>query len=225
MAVNGEEDTRVCKPGDSGSPGEAMGAPSKIKAVIFDIDGVLADSRQAVITNTELLMREFGFAVPDGKVEGMSTAHSAESVLIALAPSLAGDAALLEKMLRRLSELTQENLGLVKPTSLVKSVPLLARKYKLAAATNRKASARMVLERLGVASCFSAVLTSADAQPKPSPKMITLCLKRLDVAACEAVFVGDNEEDMQAWNTAGVKTIMLDGTDVKDCERLLAELL
>ena len=33
-----------------------------IKAIIFDIDGVLADSRVAVIENTGQLLREFGFA-------------------------------------------------------------------------------------------------------------------------------------------------------------------
>jgi len=195
-----------------------------IKAIIFDIDGVLADSRQAVVTNTKLLMQEFGFDMRDGKVEGMSTAHSAESVLIALAPSLANDAALLKKMLARLSELSQENLHLVKPTLLCEAVSLLSKKYLLAAASNRKASAIMVLEKLGISEHFSAVLTSAQAPPKPSPKMIQMCLEKLGVNPGEALFIGDNLEDLQAGEAAGVKTVMIDGTSDAECRKLIARL-
>jgi len=195
-----------------------------IKAIIFDIDGVLADSRQAVVTNTKLLMREFGFEIENGKVEGMSTAHSAESVLIALAPSLANNDSLRARMLRRLSGITQENLQLVKPTLLVQSVPALSKKYKLAAASNRKASAVMVLEKLGIVAYFSAVLTSAQAPPKPSPEMIRMCLEKLGVRPGEALFIGDNLEDLQAGEAAGVKTAMIDGTLAAECKKLVERL-
>ena len=53
-----------------------------LKAIIFDIDGVLADSREAVVQNTIRLLAEFGQDVPSEKVRSMSTAHSADSVLI-----------------------------------------------------------------------------------------------------------------------------------------------
>ncbi|MEM4633588.1 MAG: HAD family hydrolase [Candidatus Anstonellaceae archaeon] len=196
-----------------------------VKAIIFDIDGVLADSREAVVVNTKLVMQEFGFSIPSWKVEKMSTAHSAESVLISLAPSLSKDQGLLSRMLARLSEITRENLHLVKPTPLAKSVPALSKKYLFAAATNRKASAKMVLERLGLIDYFSAVLTSADAPPKPNPKMIRLCLEKLKVSPWQALFIGDNIEDMQAGKAAGVKTIRLDGTDEKAASKLISRLL
>ncbi|MCX8197699.1 MAG: HAD family hydrolase [Candidatus Micrarchaeota archaeon] len=184
---------------------------SRIRAIIFDIDGVLADSREAVVINTKTLLAEFGFQVDGSRVEGMSSAHSAESVLLSLVPSLSGDKLLLKKMLSRLSEITRENLHLVKPTGIAKEIPRLSKKYLLAVATNRKTSAKMVLERLGLEKHFLAVLTSADAEPKPSPQMIKLCLQRLGVFPHEAVFVGDNLEDRQAGESAGVRTIMIDG--------------
>ena len=93
-----------------------------IKAIIFDIDGVLADSREAIAHNTTCLMKEFGFNVPDSRVEGMSSAHSAESVLIALAPPLEKDAALRKKMLDRLRELTAENMERVRPSPRARQV-------------------------------------------------------------------------------------------------------
>ena len=184
-----------------------------IKAIIFDIDGVLADSGLAVIENTKQLMLEFGLPVQPGQVERMSTAHSAESVLVALAPKLAKDGVLLKKMLRRLSEITRDNLHLVKSTPLAAHIPEFAKKYRLAVASNRKTSARMVLDKLELGGYFSAVLTSADAPPKPDPKMIVLALERLCVAPGEAIFVGDNQEDVAAGNAAGVETLLFDARD------------
>ena len=194
-------------------------------AIIFDIDGVLADSREAIAHNTKCLMKEFSFDVPDARVEGMSSAHSAESVLIALVPSLGNDAAMRKRMLDRLRDLTTENMALVRPSLLAARVPEIAARYRLAAASNRKTSARTVLGVLGVLKYFEAVMTSADAPVKPDPTMIRLALEKLCVRADEAVFVGDNKEDMQAGEGAGVRSIMLDGMDSAACAKFLKEFL
>lgn len=195
-----------------------------IKAIIFDIDGVLADSRSAVVSNTKTLLAEYGFPVEDGRVGRMSSAHSAESVLLALAPSLEKSPVLLRRMLRRLSEITRKNLHLVKPTPLASRLPEIAGKYLLAAASNRKASAAMVLAKLGIAKHFSAVVTSADAPPKPNPGMITLALGKMGVRPEEAIFVGDNREDMEAGKSAGVETVMLDGMKEEECRKFLERI-
>lgn len=195
-----------------------------LRAVIFDIDGVLADSRKAVVHNTKKLLQEFGFPAPEGVVEGMSSAHSAQSVLLALVPHLSHDRELMDKMLRRLAELTQENMHLVGPTPLVARVPELAKRYKLAAASNRKASAKTVLGKLGILQYFSAVLTSSDAPPKPDPAMIMIALQRLGVKPEEAVFVGDNAEDRAAGEAAGVRAILSTCESEEECERLVREI-
>ncbi|VVC01664.1 Phosphoglycolate phosphatase [uncultured archaeon] len=196
-----------------------------VKAIIFDIDGVLADSRDAVVHNTRTLLQEFGFIINDGEVERLSRAHSAESVLVSLAPSLSQDPGKLEKMLGRLSEITRENLGMVRPLPLAIKVPALSKEYRLAAATNRKTSAAMVLEKLGIAQYFKAVLTSDDAPAKPHPGMIGLALKKLRVQKSEAVFIGDNIEDRQAGEAAGVRTFVVNGADAASVEAFLREFL
>ena len=195
------------------------------KAIIFDIDGVLADSREAVVRNTCTLMQEFGFIVNAEEVENMSRAHSADTVLLSLEPSLGQNSELLKKMLKRLSHLSQENLAMIKPLSLASSVPALAGKYRLAAASNRKGSAKPVLETLGISQYFEAVVTSADAPAKPSPEMIELALIKLRVKAGEAVFVGDNLEDRQAGEAAGVRTVIVNGADPPSVKIFLAEFL
>lgn len=191
-----------------------------LKAVIFDIDGVLVDSREAVSYNTECLLKEFGFDVPYEKITKMSSAHSAETVLLSLVPSLSEDKGVLERMLARLAELTRENISMVKPTSLASKIPALALRYKLAAASNRKESARLVLEYIGIKEYFGAILTSRDAPPKPNPKMITLALSKLGVPAQEAIFIGDNLEDVMAGTAANVRTLMFDGTKESEYAKL-----
>ena len=196
-----------------------------IKAIIFDIDGVLADSREAIAHNTMCLMKEFGFDVPAKRVKRMSSAHSAESVLLALAPSLSADRALLKKMLARLAELTKENMGMIKPSPLAIQLPALAARYRLAAASNRKSSASLVLQQLGIEMHFNSVMTSEDSPPKPDPTMVRRALEKMGVRADEAIFVGDNLEDMQAGEGAGVRAIMLDGMDERACKKFLKEFL
>ena len=154
----------------------------------------------------------------------MSSAHSADSVLVALAPRLGPDKELLGRMLSRLSEKTAQNIGLVKPTPLAARIPQLAGRYRLAAASNRKASAKLVLQKLGILERFSAVVTSADARAKPDPEMLLLALKKLGVDADEAIFVGDNPEDGLAAKGAGMRFVMLDGTDEGECGKFLATL-
>ena len=205
--------------------GNPAGYTTQIKAIIFDIDGVLADSREAIAHNTIRLMKDFGFDVTDARVKGMSSAHSAESVLIALAPSLSADRAKLAAMLDRLRELTNENMALVKPSLLAAQVPAIAARYRLAAASNRKSSAIAVLRQIGIGKYFEAVMTSGDSPPKPDPTMIRRALEKLGVRAGEAVFVGDNLEDMQAGEGAGVRSIMLDGMDRDACAAFVKEFL
>ncbi|VVC01681.1 Phosphoglycolate phosphatase [uncultured archaeon] len=196
-----------------------------LRAIIFDIDGVLADSRAAVVLNTKTLLHEYGINVLDSRVERMSSAHSAESVLISLVPSLEGNEALRKEMLARLSVITAQNLHLVKPTPIASKLPSLSKKYLLAAASNRKSSARMVLEKLGILRHFSAVVTSAEAPVKPDPTMIRLALQRLGVKPQEAVFIGDNKEDRLAGEAAGTKVAIIDGTNEKDWEKFEKEFL
>jgi HAD superfamily hydrolase (TIGR01549 family) len=196
-----------------------------IKGIIFDIDGVLVDSRYAVFYNTKTLFKEFGFDIEDERIKNMSSAHSAETVLIELAPKLKKNKDLLSKMLARLSEITRENLDLVLPTKLVEHIPKFAKKYSLGIATNRKKSAEMILKKFRIRKYFSAVFTSNDAKPKPNPEMVSLCVKKMGLKPENVIFIGDNLEDMAAGKGARVKTLMLNGTNKKECEQLISRFL
>jgi phosphoglycolate phosphatase-like HAD superfamily hydrolase len=54
--------------------------------------------------------------------------------------------------------------------------------------------------------------------------MIVMALSKLGVDAREAIFVGDNEEDMEAGRAAGTRVFRLDGNDAEACGKFLKEI-
>jgi phosphoglycolate phosphatase len=72
-----------------------------------------------------------------------------------------------------------------------------------------------MMKALGIVGLFD-VITGADEveEGKPSPEMILLACRRLDVEPLEAVYVGDEETDTMAGDSANVKaTIIVDVDD------------
>lgn len=84
----------------------------------------------------------------------------------------------------------------------------------VAVATNRGHSAREVLESVGLLALVDLVVTVRDvAHPKPHPAMLLKVLEHFDVAAADAVYVGDSTLDRRAAGDAGVPFIgFRDGT-------------
>ncbi|HUP61408.1 MAG TPA: HAD family hydrolase [Thermoanaerobaculia bacterium] len=50
------------------------------------------------------------------------------------------------------------------------------------------------------------------AQKKPHPEGLLLCLERLEIAAGDAVYVGDSPEDVEMARAAGVRSIAIPGS-------------
>jgi len=75
---------------------------------------------------------------------------------------------------------------------------------------NSRASAETVLDRHGLR--FDLVLTRDDGRTKPEPHLLLDALRRLGVAAEEALVIGDAHIDAMAAAAAGIPEIVLVGT-------------
>lgn len=83
---------------------------------------------------------------------------------------------------------------------------LRARGLELAVVSNWDIGLAEQLERLGMASLFTAIVTTAEAgAPKPDPAVFRLALDRLGVAAGRALHVGDELGDEQGAAAAGMQ--------------------
>ena len=195
-------------------------------AVIFDMDGVLVDSKIAIVENTSILLASCGMQVPRSDVlRAVENGNSAATILTGAVPSLAQDKEKLGQMVLELAKITEVNIDAIKPTAISEKLPELTEKYPLGIATNRvKSTAHAILESLGIGKFFKSVITLADALPKPNPQMPLLALSNLGVPAPRVVFVGDKESDREAGMRAGVRTIIVDATKGKEgCEPFLRE--
>ena len=83
---------------------------------------------------------------------------------------------------------------------------LRARGLELAVVSNWDIGLAEQLERIGAASLFTAIVTSAEAgSAKPGPAVFQLALDRLGVEPGRALHVGDEEEDEDGARAAGMR--------------------
>lgn len=179
-----------------------------MKAILFDWDGTLVDSRQTVVeayrsASIEVLAREFP-ATP-AEEESVLTGHSR----VSLAP-IAPDPEALERVLAALAsaylvatpalafpgaaELLDELRGSAIAVGIVTS--------KIRGSFEHDAAA------LGLTGRIDAAISGDDGYPpKPDPAPVLACLAALDIAPADALFVGDGPDDVTAGRAAGVRTV------------------
>ena len=92
------------------------------------------------------------------------------------------------------------------PGALEMVAELRSRGLELAVVSNWDVGLAEHLERIGAASLFSAIVTSADAgAAKPDPAVFRLALERLAVEPDRALHVGDEPEDEEGARAAGMR--------------------
>jgi histidinol-phosphate aminotransferase len=224
---------RITCPGDRGdferlTAGlETVLAP---EAILFDMDGVLADVsrsyRQAIVET----VRHFGekITAADIAVEtGLGDANN-DWVLSRRLLSKRGVIVELEEVTRIFEALyqgTDQRPGLRESETLLvdrKVLEDLSRRYRLGVVTGRpRADAQRFLEKQAIAHCFDAVVCMGDAAAKPDPAPVRLALERLGVT--RAWMVGDTPDDIRAARAAGVLPLgaAFQQDDPPDAEALL----
>jgi putative hydrolase of the HAD superfamily len=92
------------------------------------------------------------------------------------------------------------------PSAIETVAGLCARGLELAVVSNWDVGLAEHLERIGAASLFSAVVTSAEAgAAKPDPAVFRLALERLGVEPARALHVGDEAADEEGARAAGMR--------------------
>lgn len=178
-----------------------------ISAVIFDCDGVLFDSWHANVAFYNAILERLG--LPPMNAEWERHAHTMASSQLFDA-MFAHDAETRERAQTTAREIDYGPFyELMEPVDgLHEVLASLHQTYRLAMASNRSRTAQGVARRFQLEKYLLHTAGVIDGiRPKPHPDMLLVCLKKLGVAAREAVFVGDSPSDRDAARAAGIRFV------------------
>lgn len=181
-----------------------------LKAVIFDVDGVLLDSFEANLKFFQDLLKKAGYAQPTREEYSKMMHMSMKSVIKYFSKSDS------EEELQRIFDMgrfreVEYPMHLLKmPEGAEKTIHELSKKYVLGIVSSRvKGSIFEAPAMVKLKDYFKVVVTYEDTvNHKPHPEPLFLALKKLNIKPQEAVYVGDTESDLQAAKAAGMKIIM-----------------
>jgi HAD superfamily hydrolase (TIGR01662 family) len=181
-----------------------------IKAVIFDIDGVLIDSFEANFKFYQDLMAKTNYPLPSRKDFPKYFHLSLMDAIRVFTKSKD------EKEIKRIWNIGRErkvkyDLNLLRyADNLPEVIEELSRKYLLGIVTNRQKEAVFEAPELEkLKKHFKVVICYQDTiNHKPHPEPLFLAAKKLKVKPEECVYVGDVENDIKAGKAAGMKVII-----------------
>ena len=184
-----------------------------IKAVIFDLDGTLADSAHIMHELYGSLFEEFGIPSPGEEDVMKVIAHGGRRIIHELLPEdRKNDLELKEKMGKRSAEISRGLIRKIRPMEGAGELLewLGKRGIRVVVATNRGGTTSELLEFIGLSRHVELSITSTDVENmKPHPEPLLKALAKLGLGPDEAVFVGDTDVDLQAGAAAGIKTLLL----------------
>lgn len=183
----------------------------EFKYILFDMDGVLADTRDSIIATTKYTLSRFG-RTPDPEVFGRIIGPPLYKIYCEI---FGFDEETAQEAIAIYRKYYAENaVDLIHPFPGVREMleRLIANDRKLMVCTARyENSARMVLEKLGILDCFCFVGglngTAEGARTKKAD-VIEYIFKELDIIRRDqAVMIGDRADDVNAAKACGIASM------------------
>jgi pseudouridine-5'-monophosphatase len=184
----------------------------KYKAVIFDMDGVLADSEPVYVDAIEAVLAASGKKITPAlheKIMGHGVEATWETLIEAMAlPGRVGDylEAYDRELRQRLAELREALPGV---RELV--TKLRHRRVPIAVASSSwLAWVDSLLTGIALRDAFDALASATEvAHPKPAPDLYLLAASRLGVAPAECIAIEDTPTGLRSARAAGMLAIQV----------------
>jgi HAD superfamily hydrolase (TIGR01509 family) len=195
-----------------------------IRAVIFDLDGVLIDSEERWARAKEALVRETGgHWKPEAAhaMLGMSSTEWSRYLHDELGVPLAPEQ-INEAVVARMLEDYRRELPLIEGAR--DAVLRLAERWPLAlASSSNREVIDVVLEAAGLADAFSVTVSSEEvARGKPAPDVYLEAAARLGVAPSEAAAIEDSTSGLLSAHAAGMAVVAIPNPAFPPSEEALA---
>lgn len=176
-----------------------------IKAVIFDSDGTLLDTREYIFSAYEYTFKKLRKkSIPRNKLSRYMGGQLRE-IYAKILPGID-----MEILVGAHKEFQEKNPLLVKAyPKVVEAVKTIKDKgYKLAVVTSRVNNAKKNLTFTGLIDFMDTIVTGDDVVNfKPHPEPVLKALKHINIRPSEAIMIGDSHDDIMAGKNAGTMTI------------------
>lgn len=192
----------------------ALSTVVKPEAMLFDMDGVLADVSQSFRIAIRETCAEYGVAVDASQIEALKLAGGFNNDWVVTQELLRQNGksvslAIIREVFDRIYLGEPIGTGLCATEKLLidkSKLEALARKFPLAVVTGRpRADAQMFLRSFNLSETFSTIIAMEDAESKPNPAPVRKALEQLNIN--RAWMIGDSVDDIRAARSAGVLPI------------------
>ena len=182
-----------------------------MKAVIFDMDGVLVDSQPYHFKADIDTMAEYGVIKDQKFYESFAGTLTADRMRTL--KEMFGLDVPVEEMTIKRENMILDIMGKedIKPVS---GIPEFLRSIKEKGLTTAVASSsdykliNLILDRLKIAQYFDSVTSGSDVKRgKPSPDVFLLAAERIGIEPSECLVVEDSENGVKAAKAAGMKAL------------------
>jgi HAD superfamily hydrolase (TIGR01509 family) len=200
-----------------------------IKAVIFDMDGVLIDAKDWHYEALNRALRLFGYEISRydhlTTYDGLPTSKKLEMLSV--------QNGLPKKLHRFINEMKQQYT-----TELVRSLcrprfkheyalsKLKAAGYHLAVASNSiRNTVELMMDNARLKAYLDFMLSNEDVeQPKPSPDIYLKAIKKLGLTPKECLIVEDNEHGIRAATASGAHLLVVRTVDEVNYNNLIRRI-
>ena len=197
----------------------------RIKLVVFDLDGTLADTLPDIAGALEKVTAKYGEYGDLQQLVRKSIGNGAKKLVERVFDALGISKEHLEEDLAEYRALYAKDSCIdtvLYPNTLKVLEELKKRGIAMAVATMKpRESTKEVLEKMGIADYFSLVLSADDMQaPKPDPWSVYTCAKHEGVSPEQALMIGDSMTDVGAGKASGAVSVAVLG-GYSDREKML----
>ena len=179
----------------------------RYKLIIFDLDGTLVDAYKAVSASLNFALNKAGLPPLSDETIKRSVGWGDRNLLSRFVSADKVDA--IFKIYRHHHKRALKTGTKFLPYARQILLSLKKKEIKLAVASNRPTVyTRIILKHLKVISLFDCILCADKVRlGKPAPDILKRILKKLNVAAHEALYAGDMTIDVEAGRRARVRTV------------------
>jgi len=190
-------------------------------AFIWDLDGTLLDSYEAILAGIEETYRQFSLPYNKKEVRAFILKYSVQDLLVQVAEERGLDADRLNQV--RAQSLAEKNVQVILMPG-GREVLAWANQQGIQqfVYTHKGDNALTILRDLGLDVYFTEILTSQSGfARKPSPEAATYLISKYHLKPDRTFYIGDRTLDIEFAQNSGIQSINFLGTPV-DCNHQIS---